>query len=70
MDWDDRFREEYFQLSTRTEKLRQTLVNYKKGKLNFKPKCSYDLLNGQYKAMKLYLSYLEERAEVEGLTLR
>ena len=45
------------------------LEKYKAGTLPFKPSCSYDLLNGQYKAMKLYASYLEERAIIENIDL-
>lgn len=37
--------------------------------LDFKPKCSFDLLNGQLKAMELYMEYLEERAAIENIEL-
>ena len=70
MDWDDRFREEYFDLSTRAEKLRRVLVSYKAGTLSFQPKSSLELLTTQYNAMKSYLKVLEIRAEVEGVELR
>ena len=46
------------------------LKKYKAGTLPFTPSCSYDLLNGQLKAMELYATYLEERAEIEGIDLK
>lgn len=70
MDWDDRFREEYQQLSTRAEKLRVILVAYKAETLTFQPKSSLNLLTTQYNVMKAYLKVLEMRAEVEGVELR
>lgn len=68
-DYKERFRAEYLQLKIRISGLHTMLENYKANKLNFKPSCSYDLLNGQLKAMKLYSSYLEERAEIENINL-
>ena len=70
MDWDDRFREEYFDLSTRAEKLRLILIAYKAETLTFKPKSSLNLLTTQYNVMKAYLKVLEMRAEAEGVELR
>lgn len=46
------------------------LKKYKDGTLPFTPTCSYDLLNGQLKAMELYAQYLDERAEIEGIDLK
>lgn len=68
-DYKKRFRAEYMQLAIRMEGLYVMLLKYKNDELTFKPKCSYDLLNAQYKAMDLYASYLEERAEIEGIDL-
>ena len=68
-DYKDRFKAEYLQLKIRMEGLRTMLHKYKAGTLSFKPSCSYDLLNGQYKVMILYASYLEERAEIENIDL-
>lgn len=45
------------------------LKKYKAGTLTFKPSCSYDLLNGQLKAMEMYAQYLKERAEIENIEL-
>lgn len=70
MDWDDRFRKEYQDLSTRAEKLRLVIVAYKAGTLDFQPRASLNLLTTQYNLMKAYLKTLEIRAEVEGVTLR
>jgi len=68
-DYKERFKAEYYQLAIRCDKLEEFLAKYKAGELNFKPDCSYDLLNGQLKAMRLYASYLEERAEIEDVEL-
>lgn len=68
-DYKDRFRAEYYQLEDRIIKLSNMLEKYKSGTLNFTPSCSYDLLNGQLKSMLLYLEYLVERADIEGMEL-
>ena len=61
-DYKERFKAEYLQLEIRVKGLRNMLKKYKDSTLTFKPSCSYDLLNGQLKAMELYATYLEERA--------
>ena len=68
-DYKERFKGEYLQLEIRLNGLRNMLKKYKDGALTFKPSCSYDLLNGQLKAMELYATYLEERAEIEEIDL-
>lgn len=68
-DYKERFKAEYEQLRIRINGLEKMLVKYKNGTLNFTPSCSYDLLNGQLKSMKLYRSYLEERAVIEKIQL-
>ena len=68
-DYKERFKAEYLQLEIRLKGLRNMLKKYKDGTLTFKPSCSYDLLNGQLKAMELYATYLEERSEIEGIDL-
>ena len=68
-DYKERFKAEYFQLTIRGDKLAEFLLKYKAVELKFKPDCSYDLLKGQLRAMNLYLEYLEERAEIEGIEL-
>lgn len=69
-DYKDRFRAEYNQLIIRRNGLSNMLKKYKTGTLPFTPSCSYDLLHGQLKAMELYATYLEERAEIEGIDLK
>ena len=68
-DYKERLKGEYLQLKIRMNGLSAMLKKYKSGELNFTPSCSYDLLNGQFKAMDMYASYLEERAEIEGIDL-
>jgi hypothetical protein len=68
-DYKERFRAEIYQLNVRMIGLEQMLTKYKRGELAFTPKCSYDLLHGQYRAMDLYLQYLCDRAEIEGIEL-
>ena len=68
-DFKDRFCAEYYQLDNRINGLKSMLIAYKEGNLTFKPNCSYDLLNGQLKAMELYMGYLEERAIVDNIEI-
>ena len=68
-NYKERFKAEYYQLENRIEGLSNMLEKYKNGALDFTPKCSYDLLKGQLKAMKLYASYLKERAIIEEVEL-
>ena len=68
-DFKERFKAEYHQLRLRIDGLSKMLEKYKDGTLPFTPKCSYDLLNGQLKAMVLYRTYLEERAMIEEIQL-
>lgn len=68
-NYDDRLRGEICQLEIRMNGLNAMLIKYKNGNLPFTPKCSYDLLKGQHRAMQLYLDYLYERAEIEGVEL-
>lgn len=68
-DFKERFKAEYLQLKIRMDGLGTMLKKYKAGELNFTPSCSYDLLNGQFKVMKIYASYLEERAEIENINI-
>lgn len=68
-DYKERFKAEYLQLKIRMNGLSAMLKKYKEGTLTFKPSCSYDLLNAQFKAMDLYASFLEERAIIENIEL-
>lgn len=65
----ERFKAEYLQLKIRIEGLSNMLKKYKNGTLNFKPSCSYDLLNRQLIFMEKYRECLEERAVIEGIEL-
>lgn len=68
-DYKERFRAEYFQLKNRIEGLDKMLDGYRKGTLNFEPKCTLKMLDGQIGAMKIYRTHLEERAKIEGISL-
>lgn len=68
-DYKERFKAEYLQLKIRIDGLTNMLIKMENYMLNFTPKCSYDLLNGQLKAMKLYAEYLIERAKIEDIDL-
>ena len=68
-DYKERFKAEYHQLKIRINGLESMLEKYEDGTLPFVPTSSYDLLNGQLKSMKLYMSYLEERAIIEMIQL-
>lgn len=68
-NYKERFIAEYKQLEIRRNGLYNMLKKYKAGDLPFTPGCSYDLLNGQLKAMDMYSGYLEERAVIENIEL-
>lgn len=68
-DYKERFKAEYLQLKIRMNGLSAMLDKYKAGTLDFKPSCSYELLDGQHRAMKWYADYLEARAYIEHIDL-
>ena len=68
-DYKERFRAEYFQLENRINGLSSMLDKYRKGTLNFTPKCSIKLLDGQMRAMVSYKTHLVERSKIEGISL-
>lgn len=68
-DFKVRLRAEYHEVRIRLIKLLQMLDKWKKGELNFTPKCSRALLTDQVKIMERYLSILEVRAGIEGVEL-
>jgi hypothetical protein len=68
-DYKERFRAEYFQLENRIAGLSNMLDKYRKGTLNFRPKCSIKLLDGQLNAMLTYKTHLKERAKIESISL-
>lgn len=64
-----RFLNEYNELKVRTFRLKNMLTKYKKGELDFKPDCSYELLHEQYIYMKQYLDVLKRRARIENIDI-
>ena len=68
-DFKERFRAEYFQLDNRIKGLSGMLEKYRANKLDFEPKCSIKILDGQMSAMINYRTHLEQRAKIEGVDL-
>ena len=68
-DYNERFKAEYYQLKIRYEGLARLLKGYREGTLNFKPKCSYELLHKQLVFMKAYMEALNVRADIENIEL-
>lgn len=68
-DYRERFRAEYEQLCIRATKLSKMLDKMQAGTLDFKPDCSFEILNRQYNTMNDYIEILEERAKIEGISL-
>ena len=68
-DYKERFKAEYHQTKIRYDKLHKMLIKAKAGTLDFKPKCSIELLLDQKHFMGSYLHILEVRAEIEGIEL-
>ena len=69
IDYKDRFRAEYYELSIRIQKLEKMLDDWKDGLLKFEPKCGFSKLYEQYVYMKLYRDILAERAEIENIDI-
>ena len=68
-DFKERFKAEYFQTKIRAEKLESMIEKLSANTLDFKPKCPLDIFTEQLKYMQAYLHVLEQRAEIEGITL-
>lgn len=68
-DYKERFLAEYWQVKIRLEKLETMLKKYRDGTLPFKPSCSYELLFNQVIYMRGYLSILDERMLIEGVSV-
>lgn len=68
-DYKERFLAEYWQVKIRLEKLEAMLKKYRDGTLPFKPTCSYELLFNQVIYMRGYLSILDERMLIEGVSV-
>lgn len=67
--WQMRMIDEWYELKVRHAKLHKMLVKWDAGTLDFTPKCSKELLKDQCKVMRAYLTILEIRAEIEGVSL-
>lgn len=68
-DYKERFRAEYHQLKTRTEKLKKMVGDWDKGYLTFTPICPRSTYTLQLEAMEKYLAVLEARAVMEKVVL-
>lgn len=68
-NWKERFKKEYYELKERFQKLDMMISLYEKGKIEFQPKCSIDLLKSQHSTMWNYLKILEQRAKIEEIKL-
>lgn len=68
-DYKERFRAEYYQLETRTEKLKAMVEKWDKGELSFNPTCPRSTYDLQLRAMADYKAVLEMRAKIEGVEL-
>lgn len=68
-DYKERFKAEYYQLQTRTEKLQKMCDDWDNNKLNFTPTCPRSTYDLQLKFMTGYLAVLEMRAKIEGIQL-
>ena len=66
-DYNERFKAEYYQLKIRYEKLTNMLANW--DHLDFTPSCPKDLLEEQADIMYNYMKLLENRAQIENVTL-
>lgn len=68
-DYKDRFKAEYWQLRDRYQKLTAMLTKWDNDTLEFKPTCPRSLYTKQINAMHEYLDILEQRAELENVSL-
>ena len=68
-DYKDRFKAEYFQLKIRYDKLKEMLNKWDNGQLDFKPTCPRDIYAAQIECMRLYLTFLEARADIEKVDI-
>lgn len=68
-DYKIRMIKEFQELSERYDRLSDMLFDYKHGRLDFVPSCSYELLSAQHSIMLAYIEILSERARLEGVDL-
>ena len=69
MDYKERFKEEYRQLTDRISKLRKMLTQWDKGTLDFEPSSPKELYCVQLYYMLEYLSVLDRRAKIENIDI-
>lgn len=65
-NYKDRFIAEYLQLKIRIDSLTQMLLNW--DKLDFTPTCDKRTLRSQLASMQKYLTVLDKRAVIEGIS--
>lgn len=68
-DYRERFKAEYLQTMIRAQKLDNMIVKYLNGELDFEPATPIKILRTQLDVMIEYLSWLEVRAQIEGIDL-
>lgn len=68
-DYKERFVGEYMQLRIRCDKLSAMLAKWDAGTLEFTPTCPRSTYDGQIRAMKDYLMFLEARAAIENVDI-
>lgn len=68
-NYKERLLAEYFQADIRANKLHKVLEKYKQCSLDFKPNCSYELLNKRLIHLKEYSGTLKEEANILGIDL-
>lgn len=69
LNYKERFKAEYWQLSIRHDKLEAMLKKYNNGTLDFKPTCPIDVLDEQLAVMDNLLQVLRLRASIEHIDL-
>ncbi len=65
-EYRERFVAEFDQLTIRTKRLHDFILEMDGGNLDFEPACTREVLHGQLCAMHAYRDYLKIRAEAEG----
>ena len=70
MDYKERFKDEYYQLSFRVAKLRNMLLKWDNSELDFEPASPREIYERQLSAMSDYLDVLKLRAEIENIDIK
>ena len=65
--YEERFIKEKNELFERIVKLDRMLHKYANGALDFTPKCPFNLLMAQLRAMQSYYEILNQRSVIEGI---